>query len=200
MRSLRESVSYATRLDEVLEEAVLTALRRQRVGLDREISLRTSDARIGSSSASSRPVSADEAPQRERLAEHGRRPGRAGAPPAPRPSSRAAMSACSVSGHLERLDLARRPVGVALADEQRRGRAASAPSRPRRSGTPSARSRIRARSSSGRPGTRPGRAARSIASADERLEEERGEVALARAPGRAALAQLGPREREDEER
>ena len=64
---------------------------------------------------------------------------------------------------------------------------------------PSARSRICARASSGRPGTSPVEQ-RVDRLAGERLEEERAEAARARAPAGVAIGQLRPGERDHEDR
>ena len=101
-------------------------------------------------------------------------------------------------GHLERLDRPRRHGRPRRRAPAARGRAASAPSRRRRAARPRRAARIRLAHSSGRPGTSPASSS-SIAVGRERLEVERGEVALAGAPGRPALGQLGPGEREDEQ-
>ena len=64
---------------------------------------------------------------------------------------------------------------------------------------PSARSRIRSRTSDGKPRDEP-RQELLHRLLRERLEVERGEAALPGAPGRPPLQQLGPSERDDEDR
>ena len=115
-----------------------------------------------------------------------------------KPSSRAAISACRVSG-----------TSSASTAPVSRYVEPSWTSRPRSSsirtvstaysGTPSALARICARSVSGSPGTEPGQQLlhRLLG---ERLEIERREAALPGAPGRATLDQLRPRKGDDEER
>ena len=111
------------------------------------------------------------------------------------PSRRAAMSAVSVSGTASRRG--RRPADRRLR-RARAGpvRAASGRSPPRTAARRPRAPRCWPRHAAGSPGTRPA-SRRSISGGRQRLEVDRGEVALARAPVRAPLEQLRPCERDD---
>ena len=143
-------------LDDVLQERVLAALGRARVGLDREDLLaERAPPSSGSSSASARPRERRQAVLRERLAEHGAvldEPALLGR----EASSRAAISACSVSGHLERLDRRRSAGRRCPPVRAGRGRGACAPSRPRTAARPRPARGCARRSSSGEAGDEPG--------------------------------------------
>ena len=168
-------------LDERLQEAVLPALGRPGVGLERETSLRTRPASSGADVCFGSPESAATPVTRERLAEH-RGVAEQRRSSGSSPSSRAAISAWSVSGRRERRS-SRRAVLVALRARAARGRAACARSRRRTAGCRRRGRESAPRSSSGRPGTSPVEQ-RVDRLAGERLEEERAEAPrLAPQPG-----------------
>ncbi len=108
------------------------------------------------------PESAASACCGEGLAEHRRRPGPAVAPRASIPSRRAAISACRVSG-TSRVSIW--PAGryTGLPRPAAPGRAASAPSPPRRGACPPLVARIRSASAGGQPRDQARRGARRIA-------------------------------------
>ena len=142
--------------DEVLEEAVLAALGRARVGLDAEdlLPYEASQERV--------ELGLGEAGERgerllgEGLAEHGgvlqEAPLLGGE--AVEPGGDQALQRL---GYLELFDRRPWPVDAALLDEQARGRGACGPSRPRTAVRPPRGRGSRSRSSSGSPGTKPSR-------------------------------------------
>ena len=182
--------------DEVLQEAVLAVLGRARVGLDAEHLLAHERGEQRLELLLSEPVSAASAGRVNVLPStaaswSSRRSSGA------RPSSRAAISACSVSGTSS---ASTSPVGAV--DRPFLGEQAAVEQHPHRLDRVQrdalARVEDLVAQLLGSPGTRPASSS-SIASRGERLQVERGEVALAGAPGRPPLEQLRPRERDHEE-
>ena len=117
------------------------------------------------------------------------------------PSSRAAISACSVSGTASSPSSPDRLVPGAARPARAAGRRrrASGWSRPRTAGSPRRARRSSARRPRAGPTTSPPRSSR-IDGVVERLQVEGEERPLAGAPARALLEQLGPGERDDQDR
>ena len=170
--------------DEVLQEAVLAVLGRARVGLDAEHLLAHQRGEQRLELGLGEPGSAASACSGEGLAEHRgvlEQPALLGGE-AVEPGGDQRVQRL---GHLERLDLAGRPVDGALLGEQ-----AAVEQHPHRLDRVQRHALARARGSgraalAGSPGTSPSSSS-SIACRRERLEVERGEVALAGAPASAA--------------